>query len=39
MVGRRKTYAFRGKVRGSVLVEPGYIEMASPTGFEPVLPP
>ena len=35
----RKTYSFEGKTRLGMLLEPGYIELASPRGFEPRSPP
>ena len=37
--GSRKGYAFEGKTNLGLLVSPGYIEVASPRGVEPLLPP
>ena len=39
MVDGKKAYAFEGKTRIGVLVDPVYLEVASPRGFEPLSPP
>jgi site-specific DNA recombinase len=39
VINGRKTYTFKGQTRLGALLDPVYLEVASPRGFEPRLPP
>ena len=39
VVDGKKTYAFEGRTKVGVLLDPLYLEVASPRGFEPLLSP